>query len=79
MLETALMLLLCLLVGLLSLAIAAWLALTGRILTLDGLALALIVLTLGGFFMFNAFWSYRTGELRDMLEYFRKKSTKSDS
>jgi len=77
--ETVIELAICALVGLLSLAVVAWDVATGRILYLDGIALAIIVLTLGGFFAFNIFWSYRTGELKQMWQEFRKPRTGDSS
>jgi hypothetical protein len=79
MLETIFLLAFCLLIGLASLAVALWLAVSGRLLTLDGLAFALISLTIGGFFMFNIAWSFRTGELRALLGQLGKKEPKAAS
>src|SRR6266542_448539 len=62
----------CLFVGLISLAVVVWDVASGRIVYLDGIALAIIVLTLGMFFLFNVFWSYRNGELRQIWQEFRK-------
>ena len=45
---------------------------SGSIVYLDGIALAIIVLTIGAFFLFNVLWSYRTGELRQVLQDWRK-------
>jgi hypothetical protein len=67
MLEAILLYSFCLLVGLASLAVVVWLAATGALLSLDGLAFALISLTLGGFMMFNVAWSAWKGELRALL------------
>jgi hypothetical protein len=78
MFETILLLAFCLLIGLASLAVVLWLLVTGRLLTLDGLAFALISLTIGGFFMFNVAWSLRTGELRALLGQLGKKKTESE-
>ncbi len=62
----------CLCVGLLCLAVVAWDVASGRIVYLDGIALAIIVLTIGLFFLFNVFWSYRTGELAQLWKDLRK-------
>jgi len=62
----------CILVGVVSLAVAVWIVASGSIVYLDGIALAIIVLTIGGFFLFNVLWSYRTGELRQVLQDWRK-------
>lgn len=72
MLETVILLSFCLLVGLASLGVVVWLAVSGGLFTLDGLAFALISLTLGAFFMFNVAWSFKTGELRALLGALRK-------
>jgi hypothetical protein len=74
MLESVVELGLCLLVGLASLLVVVWDVASGRIVYLDGITLALLALTLGGFFMFNVFWSWRTSELRALLEEWRKGS-----
>ena len=79
MLETALLLLFCLLIGLLSLAIVVWVVLSGRLFYLDGLLLTLISLSIGAIFMLNVAWSVRTGEVRALRDYFRKKSAKNDA
>jgi hypothetical protein len=67
MLETIVLLSFCVLVGLASLAVVVWLAVTGALFSLDGLAFALVSLTLGGFMMFNVAWSLWKGELRALL------------
>lgn len=77
--EAIIELALCLLVGLASLAVAVWDVLTGRIVYLDGITLALLSLTIGGFFMFDIFWSWRTSELKTLLEEMRRGSTSADS
>ena len=73
MLETLLLFGFCLLVGLLSLAVCVYLAVTGLLFTLDGLVLAIISLTIGGVFVLNVAWSVYTGELRRLLGHVRKK------
>jgi hypothetical protein len=72
MFETIILLAFCLFVGLISLAVVVWLAVTRALLTLDGLVFALICLTLGGFMMFNVAYSLRTGELRALLGQLKK-------
>ena len=62
----------CLVLGLASLAVVAWVVATGWIAYLDGIALALIGLTLGAFFLFNLAWSWHTGELQALLKELRK-------
>jgi len=64
----------CLILGLASLAVVAWVVATGWIAYLDGIALALIGLTLGAFFLFNLAWSWHTGELEALLRELRKGS-----
>ena len=66
-LESLIELAVCLLIGLASLAVVAWLALTGRLAYLDGISLALISLALGGFFLYDVFAAYRGGEVDEML------------
>ena len=73
MLETLILFGFCFLVGLISLGVFAYLVMTGQILTLDGIALTIISLTIGGVFMLNVVWSAFTGELKKMLEQMRKK------
>jgi hypothetical protein len=70
--EAIIELAICLVLGVLSLAVVAWDLLSGQIAYLDGIALAIIVLTLGVFLLFNVLWSYRTGELRQILQELRK-------
>ena len=62
----------CIFVGVVSLAVAVWIVASGSIVYLDGIALAIIVLTIGAFFLFNVLWSYSTGELRQVLQDRRK-------
>jgi hypothetical protein len=57
----------CLFIGLASLAVVVWLALTGLLAYLDGISLALISLVIGGFFMFDVLVAYRSGELDEIL------------
>ncbi|MGO9272295.1 MAG: hypothetical protein ACLQOO_19040 [Terriglobia bacterium] len=57
----------CLLVGAIALAVVVWEIATGNIAYLDGISLSLISLTLGGFFLFDVFWSYRSGEIKELL------------
>jgi len=65
----------CLLVGAAGLAVVVWEVATGRVANLDGLTLSLVSLTLGGFFLFDVYWSYRSGELKELL----KKKTEAGS
>ena len=77
-LETILLLAFCLLIGFAALAVVLWLLVSGKLLTLDGLAFALISLTVGGFFMFNVGWSFRTGELRALLGQLGNREKKAE-
>lgn len=70
--ESILELALCLLIGLASLAVVVWDVATGRIVYLDGITVALLSLTVGGFFMFDVFWSWRSSELKVLLAEMRK-------
>lgn len=67
MLEVALLMALCVLVGLGAVAVCVYLAISGSLLTLDGLAIAFIALTVGAIFMANVAWSFKTGELKVLL------------
>ena len=53
------MLLLSLLLGLLSLAGIVWIVIVGSLLSVDGLFMSLILLTLAGIFFLNVFLEYR--------------------
>ncbi len=74
MFETALLLGFCLLAAGACALIVVWLAVAGRLLTLDGLTLSLICLTLGGFFSFPVFLSLRKGELQALVNRYLKRS-----
>jgi hypothetical protein len=71
--ETILLLAFCGLVGFCSLLVALWQLWPPQAITMDKIAFALISLTIGGFFMFNVAWSFRTGELRALLSQRGKK------
>jgi hypothetical protein len=62
----------CALVALCGLAVIVWEGVTGRLFSIDGLALTLISLTLAIVFGGNVAWSARTGELQQILGQFRK-------
>ena len=79
MLESALLLAFCLLVGLASLVITIWIVISGRLFTMDGLLLVTITLTIGGLFMGNFAWSVYTGEVREVLNQLRSRSKKPDT
>lgn len=73
MLETILLLAFCCLIGVVALVAALWQLFPLGAITMDKIAFALISLTIGGFFMFNVAWSFRTGELRAILNQMRQK------
>ncbi len=74
MLQSVLLLAFCLFMGLLSLAVCIWVALTGQLFTLDGLLLVAISLSIGGLFMGNLAWSILTGEAKEILNNLRHPS-----
>lgn len=74
MLDTVILLVFCCLVGLISFGVFIWLVTTRNLFTLDNLSLALIDLTLGAIFMANLAWSLHKGEVRQILDFYRKKS-----
>jgi uncharacterized membrane protein len=63
------MLAISLVLGVLPLAGIAWTLMSGMITTVDGLFMSLILLTLSGVFMLNAYW-----EMRDMGMIGKKKA-----
>ena len=65
----SMMLALSLVLGILPLLGVAWTVLDGMITTVDGLFMSLILLTLSGVFMLNAYW-----EMRDMGLIGKKKA-----
>ena len=67
MLDAIVLFAFCLLIGLIALAVCAYLAVSGLLFTLDGLALALIALSIGGLFLLNVVWSVYTGEFKQLL------------
>jgi uncharacterized YccA/Bax inhibitor family protein len=76
MVQSVLLLAFCLFMGLLSLAVCVWVALTGQLFTLDGLLLVAISLSVGGLFMGNLAWSIFTGEAKEILNNLRSSSKK---
>ena len=56
------------LIAVASLACVAWIVASGQIAYMDGIAFALIALTIGVFFLFSVYWSYRTSELKSLLQ-----------
>lgn len=71
MLQAAILLAICLLVGLIALGICAWVAVSGRLFTMDGLLMVAISLAAATFFVGNFAWSLRTGEVREILSQLR--------
>ncbi|MGB8831903.1 MAG: hypothetical protein WCC95_07110 [Candidatus Sulfotelmatobacter sp.] len=65
----SMMLLVSLVLGILPLVGVAWTLMSGMITTVDGLFMSLILLTLSGVFMLNAYW-----EMRDMGMIGKKKA-----
>ena len=65
----SLMLVLSLVLGILPLLGVVWTLLNGMITTVDGLFMSLILLTLSGIFMLNAYW-----EMRDLGMLGKKKA-----
>ena len=74
MLEGLVLLALCFLVAVMGLAVVALEAISGRILSIDGLWLSLISLTLAAVFGGSLAWSCYTGEAQQMLRRLRKES-----
>ena len=72
MISDAVLVVFCALVALCGLAIIVWEGVTGRLFSIDGLALTLISLTLAIVFGGNVVWSARTGELQQILGQLRK-------
>jgi hypothetical protein len=65
-------LLISILLGLIPLAGVVWIVFTGGILTVDGLFMSLILLSLSGVFFLNTFWELRD---RGALSFLRKKDS----
>ncbi len=68
----AVMLLISILLGVIPLAGIAWIIVSGTITTVDGLFESLIMLTLSGIFLLNAFWEIRD---RGLLPFLQKNKT----
>ena len=63
-----------LLVALAGLAACAWAIVTGQALTLDGLLVMAISLTVGTIFAANVAWAWHAGEVREVLQKLRHRS-----
>ncbi|MBI1940858.1 MAG: hypothetical protein HYS33_05045 [Acidobacteria bacterium] len=79
MLQSALVLLFCLLVGAISLGVCVWVAISGQLFTMDGLLTVSISLLVGALFMANVGWSVYSGELRAILDSLRRKSGQNEA
>jgi hypothetical protein len=79
MLDTVILLAFCCLLSLLSLAVFIWVIATRELFTLDNLSLVLIDLTVGAMFMANIAWSAHTGEVRQILDFYRKKARRNEA
>ncbi len=75
MLGSVLILLFCLVTGVLGLAVSAWVVFSGQLLTLDGLMLLFISLLLGGLLTLNFALALRSGEVRELRDRLRRRST----
>jgi nitrogen fixation-related uncharacterized protein len=78
MLDTVILLLFCVLVGLVSLGAVVWVVASGQLFQLDGLMLTAICLTLGVIFLGNFAWSVRNGEFQRALNHLFKKPEKGE-
>ncbi len=70
-LEAAALLAAYLLIGLICLAVCAWVMFSGQFFTMDGLLVIAISLTGGAFFLGIFAWSVHKGEVREILNQFR--------
>ena len=77
MLQAAVLLAVCLLIGLVALALCAWVVISGRLFSMDGLLMIAISLTVGAFFMGNFAWSVHKGEAREILNRLRSRRKES--
>ena len=76
MLQSAIILLVCFLLGMAGLAVCAWVVVTGQLFTLDGLLLVSVSLLLSGLFVGNVAWSVHNGEVRAVLNQLRESRQK---
>src|SRR3989304_6106102 len=79
MLQSILVYTFCLLVGVVALAVCAWVAATGQLFTMDGLLLIAISLTLAAFFVGNGIWAVHSGEVSELLRRLRSRSGKTET
>ncbi len=78
MLQAVLLLAFCLLMGLVALAACAWVAATGQLFTMDGLLIVAISVTLGGAFVAMVVYSWKTGEVSEILNEWRSRRKASE-
>jgi hypothetical protein len=71
MLQAAVLLAVCLLIGFIAMAICAWVVISGQLFTMDGLLIIALSLTVAAFFVGNFAWSLYTGEVREILNQLR--------
>ncbi len=72
MLQPAMILRACLLLGVAGLAVCAWVVVSRQFFTLDGLLLVSVSHLLSGLLVGNFAWSVRTGEVRAVLDDLRE-------
>jgi hypothetical protein len=71
MLQAAVLSAASLLIGFIALAVCVWVAVSGWLLTMDGLLMVAICLAAAAFFVGNFAWSLHTGEIREILNQLR--------
>ena len=79
MLETLILLVLSLVLGIGSLVWAGWLILGGQFQTFDGLFLTLVCLVLALVFFINCLWNIRSQEFKQWLEGRERKKPASEA
>ncbi|MBZ5514439.1 MAG: hypothetical protein LAN62_06280 [Acidobacteriia bacterium] len=77
MVQAAVLLAVCLLIGLISLALSAWVVISGQLFTIDGLLMLALSLTVGAFFVGDFAWSVHKGEVRGILDQLRSRKKES--
>jgi hypothetical protein len=73
MVETVLLLVSCLLLGIGSLVLAGWLVISHQFASLDGIFLTFVCLVMALVFLLNSFWSLRIAEFRQLIQDRSKK------
>jgi hypothetical protein len=79
MLETFVLLVLSLVLGIGSLAWAGWLVLAGQFQTFDGLFLTLVCLVLALVFFINCIWNIRSQEFKEWLQGRERKESSPEA